>query len=138
MRLMGIDWGEKRVGVAVSDPMGWTAQPVEVVPNDKRLFLRLKELISKFDVTEIIVGLPKTLDNKQGPKAAQVMSFSKALRRETGLKVTEFDERFTTLETERRLIAFDMSRDKRREVIDKLAAASILEDFMKRQKKNEG
>lgn len=138
MRLMGIDWGEKRVGVAVTDPLGLTAQPLEVVPNDNKLFLRLKELISKYEVTEIIVGLPKTLDNKLGPKAAQVMSFSKSLRKETGLKVTEFDERFTTLETERRLISFDMSRDKRREVIDKLAAASILEDFMKRQKKNEG
>lgn len=130
MRLMGIDYGTKRIGVAVSDPLGWTAQPVDVLKNAAGVFNKIKTITDKYSVTEIIIGFPKTMENEVSFAAKAVESFSKKIGQALKLPVILYDERLTTKSVEKELISHGVRREKRKEVIDKLAAAYMLQGYL--------
>lgn len=132
MRIMGLDVGEKRIGIAMSDPMGWTAQGHSVL-NRKGLEDDLEALFSlckEFEVEKIIVGLPRNMNGSIGPKALEIQEFAQYLKEHTGLPIEFWDERLTTKIAERMLIDADVSRRKRKQVIDKVAAVNILQAYL--------
>lgn len=138
MRIMGLDFGTVTVGVAVSDPLGLTAQGIETiryVEHKKNvLFDRLGELIEQYAVQSIVVGLPKDLIGTETERAAASKSFAKSLRRKFRLPVDLWDERLTTMAAERILIAADVSRSKRKKVIDMEAAVLILQSYLDKKR----
>ncbi|MTI80080.1 MAG: Holliday junction resolvase RuvX [Firmicutes bacterium] len=132
MRLMGLDVGDKTIGVAVSDLMGWTAQGVEVIRrgeirNDLK---RLAELVKQYEVEKIVVGLPKNMNGSIGPQGEKVQKFTERIKNELHLPVEFWDERLTTRAAEKVLISADVSRKKRKKVIDKMAAVFILQGYL--------
>jgi putative Holliday junction resolvase len=135
MRIIALDYGARRVGVAVSDPLGLIAQPLATLNHD-RLVPELKELLKQYDrIDEIVVGLPKKLSGELGPAAEKVLALVAELKIHFPCPISTYDERLTTVEAERTLIAAGLSREKRKKVIDRLAAAEILQDFLDRRKK---
>lgn len=137
MRIMGLDVGSKTVGVAVSDLLGWTAQGVEIIRIDEEKgefgFERLSELISEYEVTKVVVGLPKNMNNTIGPRAEASMKYGEEIEKRFLLPVSYQDERLTTVQAERFLIEeANASRGKRKQVIDKLAAVMILQNYLDR------
>ena len=135
MRILGLDVGSKTVGVAVSDPMGWTAQGVEIIRinEDEKVFGldRLGEIIKETGAKAVVLGLPKNMNNTEGPRAEASRNYAKMVEDRFGL-ATEFqDERLTTVQAERMLIEeADVSRKKRKKVIDKIAAEFILQNYL--------
>lgn len=132
MRIMGLDVGEKRIGIAVSDPLGWTAQGHSVLirttlQNDLE---RIQELCRQLDCQLLVVGLPRNMNGTLGPKAEEIQEFARSLQENTGLPITYWDERLTTRSAERVLLEADMSRRKRKQVIDKVAAVHILQGYL--------
>ncbi|MDT2762459.1 Holliday junction resolvase RuvX [Aerococcus urinaeequi] len=134
MRYLGLDVGSKTVGVAVSDPFGWTAQGVEIIPIDEELedfgLDRLGELIAEYKVEALVLGLPKNMNNTIGPRAEASQKYGQLVIDRFDLPVFYQDERLTTVQAERMLIANDVSRKKRKKVIDKLAAVLILQNYL--------
>lgn len=132
MRILGLDVGDRTIGVAVSDEMGWTAQGVETIrrQSKEKDFARLKELIGQYNVQEIVVGLPKNMNGTIGPRGEICQAFAALLEEQTSLPVHLWDERLTTMAAEKMLIAADVSRQKRKKVIDKMAATFILQGFL--------
>ncbi|CAM3098473.1 Holliday junction resolvase RuvX [Sporolactobacillus spathodeae] len=134
MRTMGLDFGSVTVGVAISDPLGLTAQGIETIRYAEHrkdlLFNRLLELIDAYEVDKMVVGLPRDLIGSESARAAASRGFAKSLRRKTGKTVELWDERLTTAAAERILIAADVSRKKRKQVIDKEAAVLILQSYL--------
>lgn len=132
MRIMGLDVGDKTIGVALSDPLGWTAQGLEVIRRehiDKDL-ARLSEIIREYEVEKILVGLPKNMNATIGPQGEKVLDFIEQLKTRINLPVKTWDERLSTVAAERMLIQADVSRSKRKKVIDKMAAAVILQGYL--------
>lgn len=132
MRVMGLDVGEKTIGVAVSDVMGWTAQGITVIRRsslDKDL-AALGELVREHEVKKIVVGLPRRTDGTYGPEADKMYQFGEELTRTLELAVEYWDERFSTVAANRILLEGDVSRAKRRKVIDKVAATVILQAYL--------
>jgi putative Holliday junction resolvase len=131
-RILGLDYGERTIGVAVSDEMGWTAQGVETIRRESKEkdLARLKEIIAQYEVGEIVVGLPKNMNGTIGPRGEACQAFATMLGQKTGLPVHLWDERLTTMAAERMLIAADVSRQKRKKVIDKMAATLILQGYL--------
>jgi len=130
-RVLALDVGERRIGVAVSDPLGYTAQGVETIftkgqENDIR---RIRELAEKYETRRLVVGLPRNMNGTIGPQAERIMEFSKALESE-GFEVRHQDERMTTMMARRVLLEGEVRLKKRREVVDKLAATYILQSFL--------
>ena len=137
MRVMGLDVGSRTVGIAVSDPMGWTAQGVEIIrineDEENFGFDRLKELVAEYEVTKFVVGLPKNMNNSIGPRAEASMRYGDQIKELFGLPVEYQDERLTTVQAERMLVEqANTSRAKRKKVIDKLAAVMILQNYLDR------
>lgn len=135
MRKMGLDVGSKTVGVAVSDPLGWTAQGIEIIRIDEAEGVfgieRVAELVKEYQVTEFVVGLPKNMNNSIGPRAEASMAYGKLLEDEFRLPVNYQDERLTTVQAERMLVEqANTSRAKRKKVIDKVAAVMILQNYL--------
>lgn len=131
MRKLGIDYGEKRIGVAVSDPLGITAQPVEVVENNPEAVSKINDIINKIENVElIVVGLPKTLKGEIGISAQKVLEFVEIIKKEINIPIVTWDERMTTAAAEKMLISAGLSRGKRKKVIDKAAAAYILQSYL--------
>lgn len=134
MRIMGLDVGSKTVGVAISDALGWTAQGIETVQIDEESgdfgIERIKELVKEYAVTEFVVGYPKNMNNTIGPRGEASMSYKKLLEETFHLPVILWDERLTTMAAERMLIEADVSRKKRKKVIDKMAAVMILQGYL--------
>lgn len=132
MRIMGLDVGERTIGVAVSDAMGWTAQGIETIrrQNPERDMTRLTELIDEYQITEIVVGLPRNMNGTIGPSGESCQAFAASLIEHTSLPVHLWDERLTTAAAERMLISADVSRSKRKKVIDKIAATFILQGYL--------
>ncbi|MDD2554432.1 MAG: Holliday junction resolvase RuvX [Desulfotomaculaceae bacterium] len=133
MRVLGLDLGDKRIGVALSDPMGWTAQGWAVITSAggaKSDIRRIKEIVEKHEVERIVVGLPLNMDGSTGPRAEKARGFADRLARVLSLPVELWDERLTTVEAERLLIEADMKRARRRQVIDKMAAVLILQNYL--------
>jgi putative Holliday junction resolvase len=131
-RILGLDYGERTIGVAVSDEMGWTAQGVETIRRESKEkdLARLREIIAHYAVGEIVVGLPKNMNGTIGPRGEACQAFATMLGQKTGLPVHLWDERLTTMAAERMLIAADVSRQKRKKVIDKMAATLILQGYL--------
>lgn len=138
LRYMGLDLGEKTIGVSVSDELGWTAQGVEVIRRNLKTpsedLARLESLIKQYNISCIVVGLPKNMDGSIGERARLSQEFAELLRKETGLEVQLWDERLTTMEAERVLISADMRRNKRKQVVDKMASILILQSFLDAKK----
>ena len=132
MRVLGLDVGDRRIGVALSDPLGLTAQPL-IVLERRGLAKDLEALcamVQRHDVEAVIVGLPLTLRGERGVQAEKVASFSDALRRRVAVPVQFIDERFTTAQGERALREMGASRGQRKRVIDQVAAQLILQQFL--------
>ncbi|MDN4618782.1 Holliday junction resolvase RuvX [Paenibacillus sp. PsM32] len=132
MRILGLDYGDRKIGVAISDAFGWTAQGVEVIDRKrtKDVDARIVELIRELEVTEIVVGLPKNMNGSVGPRGQLSMEFAESLKESVQLPVHLWDERLTTVSAERTLIEADVSRKKRKQVVDKMAASLILQNYL--------
>ncbi|WP_142827757.1 Holliday junction resolvase RuvX [Planococcus soli] len=134
MRIMGLDVGSKTIGVAISDPMGWTAQGIETVKINEAIeefgMVRLGELIKQYEVTEAVVGYPKNMNNSIGPRAEASERFAALLKEAYSIPVVLWDERLTTSAAEKMLISADVSRKNRKKVIDKMAAIMILQGYL--------
>ena len=135
MRLMGLDVGSKTVGVAVSDLMGWTAQGVEIIPINERAsefgFKRVVELVEEYGVEKIVIGLPKNMNNTEGPRVEASKRYGASLEKRLSIPIVYHDERLTTMQAERMLVEEgNVSRKKRKQVIDKLAAMMILQNYL--------
>ncbi|MCI9270478.1 MAG: Holliday junction resolvase RuvX [Dorea sp.] len=135
MRIMGLDYGSKTVGVAVSDPLGITAQAVETIWRKDENKLRktcahIEELIREYEVGLIVLGLPKHMNNDIGERAQKALEFGEMIGRRTGLEVAMWDERLTTVEAERILIENKVRRENRKQYIDKIAAVFILQGYL--------
>ncbi|MCG9969080.1 Holliday junction resolvase RuvX [Pelotomaculum terephthalicicum JT] len=130
---MGLDLGDKRIGVAVSDPMGWTAQGVEVIVSKgsrEADIKKIAEAARKYEVERIVVGLPINMNGSSGQRAEKIKTFANRLSGALHLPVELWDERLSTAEAEKLLIKADLSRSRRRQVIDKMAAALILQGYL--------
>ncbi len=134
MRTMGLDYGSKTVGVAISDALGLTAQGIETINyvqhKQHEIYERLEALIKEYEVTSLVVGLPKHMNNSVGERGEASERFAKSLRKKLGLPVELVDERLTTVAAERMLVTADVSRKKRKTVIDKMAATLILQSYL--------
>lgn len=134
MRTMGLDVGTKTVGVAISDALGWTAQGIETIRIDESTgqfgIERIRELVDKHEVSKFVVGYPKNMNNTVGPRGEASEEYAERLKEVFGFPVTLWDERLTTMAAERTLIDADVSRKKRKTVIDKLAAIMILQGYL--------
>ncbi len=138
MRIMGLDFGTKTVGVAISDPLMVTAQPVETITRKsanklRQTLARIEELIVENCVELIVLGYPKNMNNTVGERAQACEAFKEDLERRTALPVILWDERMTTVESERILMAGGVRRENRKAVIDQMAAALILQSYMDAQ-----
>lgn len=134
-RWMGLDYGTKTVGVAVSDALGITAQGVETITrkSNKKLrqtLARIEELVEEYQIEKIVLGLPKNMNNTLGDRAQETMEFQEMVERRTGLEVVLWDERLTTMESERILMEGGVRREHRKERIDWMAASLILQSYM--------
>lgn len=137
MRVMGLDVGSKTVGVAISDPLGFTAQGVEIIKINEEAkefgFDRLGELVKEYQVDKFVVGLPKNMNNTEGPRVEASKAYGYKIKEIFGIPVDYQDERLTTVQAERMLVEqADISRGKRKKVIDKLAAQLILQNYLDR------
>lgn len=140
MRIFGLDVGSKTVGVAITDPLGWTAQGLEIIPinENKEIFGidRLKELVLNYEAEAFVVGLPKNMDGSHGDRAEASINFGNLLKEEFDLPVYYQDERLSTMQVNRMMIEEgNVSRKKRKKVVDKLAAVIILQSFIDRKSK---
>ncbi len=134
-RILGLDYGSKTVGVAVSDPLGITAQSVETIRRKeenklRRTLARIEELASEYEVTKIVLGFPKNMNNTIGERAEKTLAFRDLLMKRTGLPVMMWDERLTTVEANRTLMESGVRRENRKEYIDKIAAVFILQGYL--------
>ncbi len=136
MRILGLDIGKVRTGVAISDELAVVATPLRTIKASGRtgLIKEIAKIIDEYDVGEIVVGLPLNLDGTEGVRAGEVRRFAVALEKATGLKAAFWDERFSTVAVTRVLIDADISRAKRKDMVDKSAAAYILQGFLDRKR----
>ena len=145
IRIMGLDFGSKTVGVAVSDPLGITAQGIEIVRRTsenklRKTLARIEALAAEYQVTEFVLGLPKNMNNTSGERVEKTMEFKAMLERRTGLPVHMWDERLTTVAADRTPIEAGVRRENRKEYVDMLAAVYILQgylDSLERKKNDE-
>ena len=135
MRILGLDFGSKTVGVAVSDGLLLTAQGIETIERKdesklRKTCARIEELIAEYEVTEIVLGLPKNMNNTEGERVEKTKAFGEMLERRTGLPVHYWDERLTTVAAEQILMERGVRRENRKAVIDKVAAGLILQGYL--------
>lgn len=135
MRIMGLDYGTKTVGVAISDALGLTAQGIETIERKeenklRRTCARIEELIREYEVEKIVLGFPKHMNNDVGERAEKSLEFKAMLERRTRLEVVMWDERLTTVAAERTLIESKVRREDRKKYIDKIAAVFILQGYL--------
>ena len=138
MRIMGLDFASKTVGVAVSDAMLVTAQGVETIPRKspgklRKTLARVEELIVEYKVGQIVLGFPKNMNNTEGERCVKTLEFKEMLERRSGLPVVLWDERLTTVAAERTLIESGVRREKRKSYVDKIAAVLILQGYLDAQ-----
>ena len=135
MRILGLDYGSKTVGVAVCDPLGITAQMVETIVRERedklrRTLARIQALVEEYKIERIVLGYPKNMNNTLGERAARTEEFKAALERRTGIPVILWDERLSTAAAERVLIERGVRREHRKETVDQIAAALILQGYL--------
>ena len=135
MRVIGLDFGSKTVGVAISDPLMITAQGIEIIRRKeenklRKTLARIEALIEEYQVEEIVLGYPKTMNDTLGERVEKTEEFKEMLERRTGLKVICWDERLTTVAADKAMIEAGLRREERKEQIDKLAAVLILQGYL--------
>lgn len=134
-RILALDYGTKRIGVALSDELGWTAQPLETI--ERRTLVRdiahIEQLVQGHEVKEVLIGLPLRLDGEEGPAVQAVHEFIAHLGEALSVPIVTWDERMTTRSAEDLLIAADVSRRKRKGVVDRVAAAILLQSYLESQ-----
>jgi len=132
MKILSLDYGDARIGVAISDELGWTAQGLEVIERRKEGadLKRIAELVSQHEVEEVVVGLPKNMNGTIGPRGEICKAFAEQLHEMLQVPVHLWDERLTTVSAHRTLIEADVSRKKRKGVVDKMAASLILQNYL--------
>ena len=133
MRIMGIDFGDSRIGVAVSDPMGWTAQGLETIERKGPMEQdaeRIRQLAEQYGVGRIVIGLPKNMNGTIGPSAEKAIEFGELLARITGLEVVQWDERLTTVAANRLMHEVGMKTSKKKKSVDRIAAVFILQGYL--------
>lgn len=135
MRIMGLDYGSKTVGVAVSDALHLTAQGIEIIRRTsenklRQTLARIEVLIKEYEVGTIVLGFPKNMNNTIGDRAEKSLAFKEMLEKRTGLPVVMWDERLTTVEANRTLIEGNVRRENRKEYVDMLAAVYILQGYL--------
>ena len=134
-RIIGLDFGSKTTGVAVSDPFGWTAQGVEIIRRKeenklRKTLARIEELVKEYGASRIVLGLPKNMNNSLGDRAEKSLAFKEMLERRTGLPVVMWDERLTTVAADRTMMEAGIRREHRREYVDEIAAVFILQNYL--------
>jgi len=139
-RCLGLDVGDRRIGVAVSDPLGWTASPLPTVERVswKKDLARVRSLLEEHRVELVVVGLPIRMDGTSGERAERTLEFVRRLQATTRVPVVTWDERLSTREAERRMVEADVRRERRREVIDGIAASLILQGYLDCRNAGEG
>ncbi|MBQ2115699.1 MAG: Holliday junction resolvase RuvX [Lachnospiraceae bacterium] len=135
MRKMGLDFGSKTVGVAISDPLLITAQGIEIVRRKsenklRQTLARIEELIVEYEVDEIVLGFPKNMNDTMGERVEKTLEFKEMLERRTGLTVNLWDERLTTVAADKAMIEAGIRREDRKEHVDKIAAVFILQGYL--------
>jgi putative holliday junction resolvase len=131
IRILGLDVGEVRIGVALSDPLGYTAQPLEVINRKKdKAMERICALVTAHEVQHVVVGFPLQLNGQEGLAAESIQSFTTHLKGRLDIPVTLWDERLSTAQAQRSLIEQGMRRSRRKDTVDKIAAALILQSYL--------
>lgn len=135
IRIMGLDFGSKTVGVAVSDPLGLTAQGIEIIRRTsenklRQTLARIEALATQYEVTSIVLGFPKHMNNTIGERAQKSLEFKEMLERRTGLPVIMWDERLTTVSANRTLMESGVRREHRKDYVDMIAAVYILQGYL--------
>lgn len=135
MRIMGLDYGSKTVGVAISDALQITAQGIEIIRRQqenklRRTLARIEELAVEYEVEKIVLGLPKNMNDTMGERAEKSLAFQEMLERRTGLPVEMWDERLTTVAADKAMMEAGIRRENRKEYVDKIAAVLILQGYL--------
>lgn len=132
MRVMGLDYGDRRIGVAISDELRWTAQGLTVVETrrDGGELDRIAEIAKEHEVSEVVVGLPKNMNGTIGPRGEICQDFAEKVKQKLGIPVHLWDERLTTVAAERTLAEAEIGLKKRKQVVDKMAATLILQNYL--------
>ena len=135
MRIMGLDYGSKTIGGAISDPLGLTAQGIEIIRREdenklRKSLRRIEELVSEYQVEEIVLGFPKNMNNTIGERAQKSLELKEMLERRCGLPVIMWDERLTTVEANRTLMESGVRRENRSKYVDMIAAVFILQGYL--------
>ena len=136
LRVLGLDYGDKTVGVAVSDPFGWTAQGVEIIRRNspveyKQSLGRISELIAEYNVEKIVLGFPRNMDGSEGPRCEKTLAYKERLeKRFKPMEVILWDERLSTVAADRYMMSAEMDHFERKSVIDKMAAVFILQGYL--------
>lgn len=135
MRIMGLDYGSKTIGVAISDPLGLTAQGVEIIRREeenklRKSLRRIEELVKQYEVEELVLGFPKNMNNTIGERAEKSLQLKETLERRLGLPVVMWDERLTTVEANRTLMESGVHRENRGKYVDMIAAVFILQGYL--------
>ncbi|MEH7112024.1 Holliday junction resolvase RuvX [Neobacillus niacini] len=134
MRIMGLDVGSKTVGIAISDELGWTAQGLKTLKIDEEKnkfgFDEIGQLIKEYGISQVVIGLPKNMNGSIGPRAEASKRYAEQIEQQFAVSTTLWDERLTTMAAERILLEADVSRKKRKKVIDKMAAMMILQGYL--------
>lgn len=143
MRIMGLDYGSKTVGVAVSDTLLITAQSLEIIRREsenklRKTLARIEELINEYQVTTLVLGLPKNMNNTEGTRVEKTMEFKAMLERRTGLEVIMWDERLTTVAADKTMMEAGIRREDRKNYVDKIAAAFILQGYLDSKQMDNG
>lgn len=135
MRIMGLDYGSKTIGVAIGDPLGLTAQGVEIIRREeenklRKSLRRIEELVKQYEVEELVLGFPKNMNNTIGERAEKSLQLKETLERRLGLPVVMWDERLTTVEANRTLMESGVRRENRGKYVDMIAAVFILQGYL--------
>jgi putative holliday junction resolvase len=134
MRIMGLDVGSKTVGIAISDELGWTAQGLKTLKIDEEKnkfgFDEIGQLIKEYGISQVVIGLPKNMNGTIGPRAEASKRYAEEIEKQFSVSTILWDERLTTMAAERVLLEADVSRKKRKKVIDKMAASMILQGYL--------
>lgn len=134
MRILGLDIGTRTVGVAISDPLGWTAQGVTTIRRKNYTYdmSEIKKICDEYNVETIVAGMPKNMNGTIGPSGEMVMEFCKKLKEVVAIKIEFWDERLTTVAAHKAMLEADLSRAKRNKIVDKMAATYILQGYLDR------
>ena len=132
MRILGLDVGQKTIGVAVSDPLGFTAQGLTTIRRTKKEqdIQEIKKFCDEYDVKVIVIGLPKNMNGTIGPSGEITMSFGKLIEEELKVEIKFWDERLTTVAANKAMLEADLSRSKRKKIVDKVASTYILQGYL--------